>query len=84
MYEPGPGPGGTFSSSTLLMLVAAFASYETIMDTYRAAVADGVMQRFGFGSLRIYYGSFDDWRANNGPVEQVNLDVDYDVVADDN
>ena len=47
-------------------------------------MADGVMQRFGFDSLRIYYGSFDDWRANNGPVEQVNLDVDYDVVADDN
>jgi 3-mercaptopyruvate sulfurtransferase SseA len=43
----------------------------------RAAAADSIMQRFGYKSARIYYGSFDDWRENNGPVDKVELDLDY-------
>jgi S-adenosylmethionine:tRNA ribosyltransferase-isomerase len=38
--------------STLLMLVAAFAGYEPIMDTYRAAVADGY-RFFSYGDAML-------------------------------
>ena len=44
----------------------------------RASLADGILQRFGYSHLRIFYGSFDDWKANNGTVEEVKLDVDYE------
>jgi 3-mercaptopyruvate sulfurtransferase SseA len=44
----------------------------------RAVVADEILQKIGYKNIRIYYGSFDEWREKKGEVEKVNLDIDYD------
>jgi 3-mercaptopyruvate sulfurtransferase SseA len=44
----------------------------------RAGFADTIMQRFGYQHLRIYHGSFDDWREKKGEVVPANFVIDYD------
>jgi 3-mercaptopyruvate sulfurtransferase SseA len=41
-------------------------------------VADEIMQKFGYDNLRIYSGSFNEWKAKGGKIIDGAFQVDYE------
>jgi hypothetical protein len=42
-------------------------------------VADEIMQKFGYEHLRIYSGSFNEWKAKEGKIISGNFQFDYEI-----
>jgi hypothetical protein len=40
-------------------------------------VADDIMQNYGYDNLRIYSGSFNEWKALGGKIVSGEYSVDY-------
>ena len=41
-------------------------------------VADEIMQKYGYDNLRIYSGSFNEWKEKGGKIISGEFQVDYD------
>ena len=46
----------------------------------RVLVAARILSRVGFENLRIYSGSFNDWKKQGGEIIPGNFNLDYEVL----